>query len=311
MFSKEIKKIVWLVFLLMISFSVVTYVGNVLIIGEKIGRVTYPLVEIIIDVLFILGPITAVIWKIRKDVLKYKFVCFDEITADNVSREKIYDFLNGVKENSHQEEISSNLKLAYQAIAITDKKKYVKNYLEECDNKSAAAVRQMTILAALSVVVSHKSVVDTLGMFFWNFRIINKVLEIYGVRPSLLALIQIYCNVLFSSMLVGSIEEVMDHFDTPDINIPFLSPLTQAVSTVYACLKTEKLTKYYLQHGLASDRKNAISEARKYALKSLPGLLYDDFFQEKVKIIYTSGKDYIGDKVKLFWEKFKTQKDVN
>ena len=66
MFTKKIKKVVWLVLLLLLGFAVVTYVGNVLTIGEKIGNITCTLVEVLVDVLLIFGPIAAVIWKIRK-----------------------------------------------------------------------------------------------------------------------------------------------------------------------------------------------------------------------------------------------------
>lgn len=302
MFSKEFKKVVWLVLLFLFSFAAVTYVGNVLTIGEKIGNITCTLVEILVDVLLIFGPIAAIIWKIKKDILKYKFVCFDKISDENVSREKIEDFLDGLKEKYVQDEIPANLQAALTAVAVTDKRKYINDYIAECEKKSSAVGREIAMLAALSVVVSPRRMTDTLGMLFWNFRIISRILKIYGVRPSGLALIKLYCYVLFSSLLVGSIEEVMDHFNPPEIKaIPFLSPLTQAVATIYACLKTVKLTQYYLQHGVDADKSTALKEARIYAFKSLPEIWKDATFTEKLKKVFDLGMDFVKDKFYSFW----------
>lgn len=298
MFSKEIKKFVWLVLLSLFSFAAVTYVGNVLTIGEKIGNITCTLVEVLVDILLIFGPLAVLVWKIQKDVLKYKFICLDKITDENVSQEKIEDFLHNLKENYAPDEIPANLKSALQHGAVTDKRKYIKDYIADCEKKSDAAGREIAMLAALSVVVSPERMTDTLSMLFWNFRIISKVLKIYGVRPSGWALVKLYGYVLFSSMLVGSIDEVIENFNTPEIKIPFLSQFTQAVATIYACLKTVRLTQYYLMHGVDCDKKDALKDARVHALKNFGEILHDGSFQSNISKVVDAGKDLMTDSFK-------------
>ena len=297
MFSKEIKKIVLLILGGVFVFAAVTYVGNVLTIGEKIGNMTCSLVEILVDVLLIFGPIIAIIWKIKKDVLKYRFVCLDNITAEDISREKLEDFLAGLKENYAEDEIPANLQSALQAVARTDKLAYVKEHIKDCEKKSDAAGREIAMLAALSVVVSPERMTDTLSMLFWNFRIISRVLKIYGVRPSGWSLIKLYGYVLFSSMLVGSIDEVIESF-TPEIKIPFLSQFTQAVATIYACLKTVRLTQYYLMHGVDCDKKDALKDARAHALKNFGEILHDGSFQSNISEVVDAGKNLMTDSFK-------------
>ena len=308
MFGKEIKKFVWWALVFLFVFAAVTYVGNVLTIGEKIGNMTCSLVEILVDVLLIFGPIIAIIWKIKKDVLKYRFVCLDNITAEDVSREKLEDFLARLKENYAEDEIPANLQSALQAVARTDKLAYVKEHIKDCEKKSDAAGREIAMLAALSVVVSPERMTDTLSMLFWNFRIISRVLKIYGVRPSGWSLIKLYGYVLFSSMLVGSIDEVIESF-TPEIKIPFFSQFTQAVATIYACLKTVRLTQYYLMHGVDCDKKDALKNARAHALKNFVEILHDGSFQSNISKVVDAGKDLMTDSFKNIGENLSGSKN--
>lgn len=302
MLSKDIKKIICFILLLLGGFALVTYVGNVLIIGEKIGNITHSFVEVFIDVLFIFGPLVFVIWKIKKDVLKYRFVCFDNITDLNASREQLDDFLSMLKECKDQENLLKDLNLALQSSSTIDKNEFIKKYIKECDEKVTAAGFEIAFLAAISVLISSQRVTDTLGMLFWNFRIISKILAVYGVRPSLSALIKLYCNVLFSALLVGSIEEVLDNFDMPVTSkIPFVSPLTQAIATIYACLRTVKLTQYYLQHGVNANRINADREAREFAGNNLAEVWRNEAFQRKIKELFNSGIDIFKDRAYAFW----------
>ena len=300
--NKGIKKLFWLLLLPLLVFLLVTYLGNVLTIGDKIGNITGAWGEVIVDIILIFAPLALLFWKIKEDFLGYKFVCLNDLYLENTSIKEIDDFIDNVVEKYDNEELPASLKEALLADSRTDKKIAVKKYIGECEKKSAAVGREIALLAALSVVVSPRRMTDTLGMLFWNFRIISKVLEIYGVRPSGLALIKLYCYVLFSSLLVGSIEEVMDHFNPPEIKaIPFLSPLTQAVATIYACLKTVKLTQYYLQHGVDADKSTALKEARIYAFKSLPEIWKDATFTENLKKVFDLGMDFVKDKFYSFW----------
>jgi len=301
--STEIKKLIWGLLLPLLFFAVITYVGNVLIIGEKIGKITCSLVEILVDILLIFGPLAIVIWKVKKDVLKYKFVCFDKLKDDRVSAEQLDDLLRDTAKNYSKENMPASLNLALMTNVKKDKIIHLGKYIEDCEKKSSAVGRELALLAALSVVVSPKKMTDTLGMLFWNFRIISKVLEIYGVRPSLSALVKLYCNVLFSSLLVGSIEEVMENFDTPVTGrIPFLSPITQAVATIYACSKTVKLTQYYLNHGVNADKTIPLKEARTYAFNNLKEVWHDKTFQETMEMAFNCGMDFLKDKFYSFWK---------
>ena len=167
-------------------------------------------------------------------------------------------------------------------------------------------VLNTALLAAVSVIASPRSFGDAFCMLIWSCRVTNQVLSIYGFRPRGIALLKLYINVIFSSMLVGSIEEVMENF-IPGEKIPFLSPVVQALAAAFAVFKAAHLTEYYLQHGVEVDHGEARKSAVKSAKESLKSLKDDDEFKSKSREIVDSGlnalKDWFKDLVKFKFSK--------
>lgn len=313
---KNLKKILWMIVLPIALFALVTYIGNVLLIGEKLGAMLGDWAEILFDAALILSPIIILLFQIRKNFLGYRFFCIDKL-QDSESAEELDNFLDTVKQNNIQNNILTayDFDSAKNSGAKSKKKQFIRDYIAGCKAKSTKECQQIALMAALSVVVSPQSFGDTLCVLFWNFKTINKILNIYGIRPSGLGLIKLYAQILFASMLVGSIEEVMSNLTPPGINsIPFLSPISQAVSTIFAIEKTIYLTQYYLEHGIEdAKREEAKKEAMNFALKQMPAIINDEQFKSSCTKIFNCSYEYIKEKlqemISSFFSSFANKKN--
>ena len=69
-----VKKYLFIAFGLITLFLLISYVGSVLLIGEKLGRITNGYVEAVADILLVFGPLLFPCWTLRRHFLNYKFV---------------------------------------------------------------------------------------------------------------------------------------------------------------------------------------------------------------------------------------------
>ena len=72
--SLFLKKLVYIVFVPLIVFSLVIYVGNALLISEKIGSIfgktAGVFVEVFLDAVLIFLPVIVVVWQFKKNLFK-------------------------------------------------------------------------------------------------------------------------------------------------------------------------------------------------------------------------------------------------
>lgn len=87
----------------------------------------------------------------------------------------------------------------------------------------------------------------------------------------------------------------MSNLTPPGINsIPFLSPISQAVSTIFAIEKTIYLTQYYLEHGIEnSEREKAMKGAMSFALNKMPEIINDKQFKSCCTKIFNCSYEYV------------------
>ena len=293
--SSLLKKLFLVIFIPVIVFALVTYIGNVLVISEKVSSIFIESVgywvEISLNVVLILFPVLAVAWQFKKNFFKYKTFSLDKVLdpkADNSVRKKFISSMN------------SDCPLKAPLVAACKKSDLynaIKKYRDEAHSKMEQQIYQTASLAAISIVASPQSFGDAIFMLYWCCKVTDQVLSIYGFRPHGLALLKLYFNVICASLIAGSIEEITDNF-FPGKKLPVVGGVIQASATAYAIFKAAYLTEYYLQHGVDSDHSVARSEAANRARKSL-------FFCLGKKEFWTGNMNIVSSLLSKMWDSIK------
>ena len=285
---KSIKNFFVVLFFVLGTWAVITYIANVVTIGDKVGVVTMTgkWGATAFDILFIFGPLVFLAFLIYSQLLRYQNLAISD--PQKMSPKELDDYVKQIVATTKDE--NSTLR-QYNMAAEAEragrnttsfKRGFVKQYLEKCDDHVRKSSTEIALLAAVSIVISPQSFGDRLCMLFWNCKMISRVLAIYGVRPSLGALCRLYVKVLFASFMVGSIDDVMDNI-APGGNskIPLLSQALQALSAAFAIFKTASITRYLILNGMSSENlRKAKSEAIGYAAQNSATIFADENFQK-------------------------------
>lgn len=292
--SSLLKTLIYIVFVPLFVFALVIYVGNVFTISEKISSIfvesVKKWVEVALDVALIFFPVIAIAWQFKKNLFKYKTFCLDKVLdakADNALREKFVIAMNSdclfkATLEDASKRSGRNLRIA------------IEKYLGDAQAEVKKEVYKMAFLAAVSVVASPQSFGDAICTLFWSCKVTNRVLEIYGFRPRGMALLKLYFNVIFASLLVGSMEEVTSNF-IPQTKLPFAGAIIQASAAAYAIFKAAHLTEYYLQHGVDANHSVARIKAAESARKSMFELIKSkEFMNECGKFVVSLVKTAVG-----------------
>ena len=269
--SSLLKKLFLIIFIPLLVFALVTYVGNVFTISEKVSSIFVESVgkwvEVSLNVVLIFLPVLAIAWQFKNNFFKYKTFSLDKVLdekADDTVRKKFVSSMNN----------DCSFKAALEAACKgsgDDLRSEIEKYRKKAQSALEEKICETALGAALTVVASPNSFGDAISMLLWSCRVTNQVLSIYGFRPHGMALLKLYFNVIFSSLLIGSIEEAMDTF-FPGKEIPGWGMLMQGSSAAFVIFKAAYLTEYYLHHGVNTDHSTARCEAAKRALISLLSL---------------------------------------
>ena len=210
--SSLLKKLFLAVFIPVIVFALVTYVGSVMTISEKVSSIFIESVgywvEISLNAVLILLPVIAVAWQFKKNFFKYKTFCLDKVLdekTDNAVREKF------VSSMSSSTPFKATLAAARKKNG-EDLRRAIEKYRDEAQSEMEQQIYQTASLAAISIVASPQSFGDAIFMLFWCCKVTDQVLSIYGFRPHGTALLKLYFNVICASLIAGSIEEITDNF---------------------------------------------------------------------------------------------------
>ena len=131
----------------------------------------------------------------------------------------------------------------------------IREYLENCEKDARVRGKQIASFAVISTVLCGKNALDFIFVLLWNFRLINEIIAIYQIRPSVCRLLRLYAHTLFCSFFVESVDELMDCLDDiPLINgIPFAKDIAPGIATAYSCLRIANLTCEYIRNGIPND----------------------------------------------------------
>lgn len=162
-------------------------------------------------------------------------------------------------------------------IILDDKKKVE---LKQC-------VKQSAKTSLLLTTVSQNSSIDVLSNATISFRLIWTLVKQTGCRPTLPQLLRLYVSVITSSLIVASVDEVIDNLELTALIgnagigsiCKLFQPLMNGTANAYACMRVGYATIKYLEHGSKSYNrdKSAIRKAvAKEARRDLIPLMKDE-----------------------------------
>ncbi len=287
------KRLLWIVLGVFSLVGIVVYWGNVLVIGDHLGRlfggggVPNPYVMWTWDVAVGLAPFLLLAWVLVRNLLGYGELNLQELCQgnDEVKMTKFMEGLCGQKEDPEcvldKYQLRSMCGHYLRHGSRVDKAMFLQDYFQRCDQEARKKSHAYALLAAVSVVLSPKSAGDTLALVVWQCRIISSTLRVYGGRPRAMTVVRLYARVLMHSFLVGSLDEVLDQFAFGAVdNVKLISVVTQAIAAIATCVRTASLTRYYIENGIGNNRKEALSAS----MKEVPAGILEVLTSEEMKI---------------------------
>lgn len=272
--------------------GLVVYWGNVLVIGEALGRffggggASNPYVMYAWDAIVGLGPFLLLGWVVVRNILGYGELNLQEV-CEGEDKKKVDRVMSDLCSQGEEPDcMLDRFGMRDQGGYLLrngttgEKVGFLRDYFRKCDHEARKTSHQYAIFAAVSVVLSPKSAGDTLALLVWQCRIISATLRIYGGRPRAMSILRLYARVLMHSFMVGSIDEVLDQFAFGAVdNAKILSIATQAIAAIATCVRTASLTRYYLEHGVESSRKEALHAS----MKEIPGEILEVLASDELK----------------------------
>ena len=232
---------------------VLTVVGNVIVIGDKLWACT-PAVGVIYYVAILFVVIRFVLYPIYKTVRMPEY--------------------EGVKYESGN-----------SVLAIDPKKK--KEEIEaKWNDEVLSLVKKSATDIFVITTISQNSTLDIFTCISWNFQMINKLLEKAEYRPSLGQLIKLYASVVSASLVITAVDDVMEEVDFSQMasgigfNLAgvFLRSATNGMMNAFVCLRVGYATIEYLKRGTSrfdSNKEEVRKLVRSQARKSIVGVLKD------------------------------------
>jgi len=286
-------KTIYKTFLLVVLVVTVAFafivVGNIITIGNKIGIVVHPYMEYAFYIIIILLSVVFIVIPIIRVALMPPLPELDihENDSTNKIKKLAKQLINscGYIENKNEEkEHCQRLKVDIEGATETNQLvKIIESELNIRFNKARKEIRQAAVCSFASTAISQNSTIDSLSILMINCKLIHKIIQSLGFRPSVSQTIKIYVNVIFSVFFAhisqAGIEQgatiVINQFIKGLKSVPFSDVIVGSVidGSVNALmtLRVGYLTLSYLKKGAKSqiseeDKKNAAINA----IKTLP-----------------------------------------
>lgn len=162
-----------------------------------------------------------------------------------------------------------------------DRSDVLKAILDERRQQADDIIRSTAETVFVLTAVSQNKSVDTISTLSMNVRMIGKLIRQQGYRPSYIQLFKLYVSVISSSIIIGSVDELMDDIDLGSlIGVTgmklagsILKSGANGAANAFITLKVGKSTMKYLEEGAREFRehKKAVKrEIRRNARKELP-----------------------------------------
>lgn len=277
----KLLKIIFLVSGFLLFFLLISYCSNILLIGEKLGLVIHPSAEIIFDVLLLLVPLSLIVLLFVTQILRYQIIPLNILDIQDPDEqqkkmiERLYKKHRNKLNETGPEGNSTDRTNSLRKFFFGDNEK--ENTSWDRDGGKGREVNEkcheITKLAVINVILSQNRLIDTFSLLYWQIRLISEIMKIYNVRTNVKTLFKLYWRIFSSSLIVGSMEEVIEKI--AGSKLPFGGDIFQAVSTAVILLRTGALTKYYIYHGLQEKSPNVRNETITFTKKHLNKTLKD------------------------------------
>lgn len=149
---------------------------------------------------------------------------------------------------------------------------------EENHNKLKGQVKEAAKVSLLMTTVSQNGSIDIIANTAITFKLISQLVKTAGYRPTLPQLLRLYSSVITTSLIVASVDEVIDNADLAGMFsnagvgavCKIFQPLANGAANAYTCMRVGYATIKYLELGSKSYnrdksaiRKNVAKEARR------------------------------------------------
>lgn len=285
--------VVWLpIFISLAFFIVITFLGNVLVIGSKLGGINFKFelgfycLLIIIFCWLVALPLFSVFMK--------PVLALEDVVSGN-GESNIKNLIKVAKELVHSEVLpdEQQIKLAGALALGGDISGPMAEAIKFQIESSKSIIRSHAVSVFVSTTVSQNGKLDAISVLFANLRLVNALVNHFGYRPPFKSLIVIYAQIFIATFIADQLDDINSENFFNTIGAGFLSAipgsgllinslLDGAMNAVFT-LRVGYLTKTYLLNAgkelnRSDVRKNTNSEARnefipvmKESLPILPG----------------------------------------
>lgn len=149
---------------------------------------------------------------------------------------------------------------------------------EEKHKKLKGQVKESAKVSLLMTTVSQNGSIDIIANTAITFKLISQLVKTAGYRPTLPQLLRLYSSVITTSLIVSSVDEVIDNLDLSGMLgnagvgaiCKIFQPLANGAANAYTCMRVGYATITYLECGSKSYnrdkstiRKTVAKEARR------------------------------------------------
>lgn len=128
---------------------------------------------------------------------------------------------------------------------------------EEKHNQLKAQVIESAKVSLLMTTVSQNGSIDIIANTAITFKLIGQLVKTAGYRPTLSQLLRLYSSVITTSLIVASVNEVIDNLDISGMLgnagvgavCKIFQPLANGAANAYTCLRVGYATIKYLECG--------------------------------------------------------------
>lgn len=278
---KTLKKIAIFAMILLGAYFSLQYVTGVMLLGEKLDTLCHAKgwLELVFDISLILAPVVLLFISFC-NLLKYKSIKIrsGKTAPDNPDTIRYFRTIRSLAENNNNLTEEERKKIINE-FAKNDSRAAIELFFSSLKKKGDAIGRNYAAMAACAVVLSPIGSGDMLLSLSWNFRLVHKLIEMYGIRPSIKKIMCIYEHVCFASFTASSIEEILDAGTIDKLTgdllsfIPLKEQLLQATYQCFVTMRTCYLTQYYLTHDLEEKEPQLMHQAKIFAIHEVSAIV--------------------------------------
>lgn len=128
---------------------------------------------------------------------------------------------------------------------------------EEKHNELKNQVREAAKVSLLMTTVSQNGSIDIIANTAITFKLIGQLVKTAGYRPTLPQMLRLYSSVISTSLIVASVDEVIDNLDLGGMLgnagvgavCKIFQPLANGAANAYTCMRVGYATIKYLECG--------------------------------------------------------------